>query len=324
MPLRISASLILLLLFAPSAGLGQSPEFVRLYEEHLAEAEADPDDAEKWVMAGLFAGVSLRPHEAIRILEGLEPSTIPPSLSQLYWVYLTSFSNMACEHERELAAAREYEELFPDGHFQPYLTLRALASLGRVDKVEQLIESIPDTSDELPVLLYALAGHFRDHGYAGAADELKARELAWYEGRPLVADEDSDYRLDFAAALYRSTRWKEAEAFFLELAEEDLESITPRAYLGLLAARKGDVEGAARADGWLADHEVSEEDPGVRAMYRARMAAVLGDIERAVALLEQALEEGYRMPAELRKGLAWDFEPYLDHPAYRYFLRPRE
>jgi hypothetical protein len=28
--------------------------------------------------------------------------------------------------------------------------------------------------------------------------------------------------------------------------------------------------------------------------------------------------------AELRKDLAWDFEPYLDHPAYRDFLRPRE
>ena len=172
---RIASLLLFLLLLWASSGLGQSPEFVRLYEEHLAEAEADPDDPEKWMMAGLFAGVSLRPQEAVRILESIDPTTIPGFNGQLYWVYLTAFLNMAGEHERELAAAIQYSELHPDGRFHPYLSLRALAALGRVDEANRLIETVPlDSTDDLAELLGVLAGHFRDHGYAEAADDFRS------------------------------------------------------------------------------------------------------------------------------------------------------
>ena len=325
---RVPSFLLFLLLLWTSAGLGQSPEFVRLYEEHLAEAEEDPDDPEKWMMVGLFAGVSLRPQEAIRILESIDPTTIPGFNGELYWVYLSGFLNMAGEHERELAAAKQYAEMFPDGRFHPYLSLRSLAAVGRVDEANQLIEAVPPDSTDAPGYdaegLAALAGHFRDHGYAEAADDFRAREVAWYEAHPIIPDEETDYRIDYAAALYKSARWQEAEALFLQLADENPEEMTARAYRGLLAARRGDAEGATAADAWLADREVSERRPGFNTLYRARIAAAQGDIERAVALLERTLEEGYRAPAELRGSLAWDFEPYLDHPAYRDFLRPRE
>jgi len=329
MPIRVPVLVLFLTCITVSTGFAQSVEFAEEYRALLKEAEANPDDPVRWLLAGYYAGISIQPHEAIRILESIDPLTLPDSSyvqfpSTMYWLYLTSFMNMAGEHEQELEAAKQYGELFPEG-FWKYLTVRALAALGRVEDVKRVIRSAEGHPSGMPasVLMSVGAGHLLDHGYVEAAEELAARELAWYEARPLV-HEDTDNRSDYAMSLYVSGRWEEAHGLLLQLAEEDSDAYRVRGYQGLVAARTDDAGGAASADRWLADLELPDMLRGINTVYRARIAAAQGDIERAVALLEQALAEGFRKPAELRARVAWEFVPYLDHPAYRDFLRPRE
>jgi len=312
---------LLILLLAPSL-YAQNKEFADSARTWMERVEANPDDPVARVEAAYWAGLSIQPYEALRLLESIDTATFPDSsvMPELYyWIYRAAFLNMTRQHERELAVAKEYTALYPDAWATPVLLARAFASLGRTEELNRLIdEEEADSGGNPTMLMDAGARHLLDHGYAEASARLTERQIAWYEARPLVEGED-DFRFDYARALYRSGRWDEAETRMLQLADEDPDDEGPQVYLALLAARKGDLLRAAESDAKLAELE-----PPLGSIYRARVAAVRGDIELAMALLEQALEEGVRMPAELKPSLVWEFAPYLDHPAYRDFLRPRE
>ncbi len=96
--------------------------------------------------------------------------------------------------------------------------------------------------------------------------------------------------------------------------------IEVRGRLGTLAARRGDTAAARRAESWLA----SLEGPylfGAPEVWRARIAAVLGEHDRAVALLEAGLEE-----ANFGRWVHNDpdFLPLHDHPGFRELIRPQD
>ena len=89
--------------------------------------------------------------------------------------------------------------------------------------------------------------------------------------------------------LYELGRLDEASAVWTELLASDPGNVDARAYLGLIAARRHDTAAAAASDSWLQEAET----PYVftRTMYRARIAAQLGQRERALDLLGPALDE---------------------------------
>jgi hypothetical protein len=90
-------------------------------------------------------------------------------------------------------------------------------------------------------------------------------------------------------------------------------------FAGALAARRGDAAAAREADGALA----ALRRPylaGRHTYWRARIAALLGERERAVALLREALREGQMYPA--LHGNA-DLVPLRDVPAFRELMRPK-
>jgi hypothetical protein len=55
--------------------------------------------------------------------------------------------------------------------------------------------------------------------------------------------------------------------------------------------------------------------------WRARIAAVLGDPDRAIRLLQLARAQGMPIGFELHAEM--DFESLLDHPAFRKMSEPR-
>jgi hypothetical protein len=70
-------------------------------------------------------------------------------------------------------------------------------------------------------------------------------------------------------------------------------------------------------DAWLAAQE-----PKPYASYaRARMAALRGDRDGAVALVRRAFDLGLR--GRMFLHLDPDFEPLLEYPPYRELVRPR-
>jgi hypothetical protein len=68
---------------------------------------------------------------------------------------------------------------------------------------------------------------------------------------------------------------------------------------------------------WL---EIHGRDPAA-SQAQARIAALLGERERAVTLLRRALDQGQR--GNLFLHLDPDFESLLDYPPYRELIRPK-
>jgi hypothetical protein len=92
-----------------------------------------------------------------------------------------------------------------------------------------------------------------------------------------------------------------------------------RGYLGALAARRGDRAAALAADSVLASLRRAYL-VGRHTYWRARIAALLGDRERAVTLLRDALREGRTYP--MLHGEA-DLAPLHGMPAFEDLIRPK-
>jgi hypothetical protein len=89
----------------------------------------------------------------------------------------------------------------------------------------------------------------------------------------------------------------------------------------LLAARRGDPGAARRLDTELA----ALDEPyllGAQTVWRARIAAVLGENDRALRLLRQAFSEG--QDSRLRWALHTDrdFDELRENPALRAMYTP--
>ena len=72
---------------------------------------------------------------------------------------------------------------------------------------------------------------------------------------------------------------------------------------------------------WLPDPS-GRYSYGVHDVFRAEIAALLGDREGAIRLLRQALAAGYPSPGTIHQTLA--FESIRDEPEFRELLHPRE
>jgi hypothetical protein len=115
-------------------------------------------------------------------------------------------------------------------------------------------------------------------------------------------------------------RWADARARYAALFAEDSTSIEHLGALGVLSARLGRT---AEADS-IAARLVADPRPytfGAPRMWAARIAALKGDREGAVALIRQALREGYARLHSLHSE--HDLESLRDFPAFREILEPR-
>jgi len=130
-------------------------------------------------------------------------------------------------------------------------------------------------------------------------------------------------------ALYQAEQWEEAKAVFAALAAEHRDSIFYKARLGTLAARRGDRVTAQR----IAEELRRLETPylyGNHTSRAARIIALLGDKERAVALLREAVAQGAGMgdvPDIYGYGFIYrhsmDLEPLRGYPPFEELIKPK-
>jgi len=129
-----------------------------------------------------------------------------------------------------------------------------------------------------------------------------------------------------ARTLYYLERWREARSIFAELYSEIPEVNTNYAVgvlgqLGVVAAHLGEREEALR----ISDELVAREIPGYlgwNTAWRAAIAAILGEEERAVNLLRQSYRDGH--PYGIWTDYYLDLENLWDHPGFQEFVRPRK
>lgn len=265
-----------------------------------------------------------RPREALEVFEQLDPQRGELRGWFVYWQNLATAHHLLGHHRRELRVARRARELHPDNDNALRLELRALAAAGRVTEVRRAFDvhlARPGPGQlRSGILTRETALELRAHGHAAEAEELLGRSLDWYRVRPADLQVTVGMRRALVEAHYLAGAWEEARQSLTALAVERPDDIAVQGRLGTLAARQGNRAEAERILAWLG----ALERPyllGENTYWRARIAALLGDRERAVAWLREAFAEGRSEWIDLHSDP--DLESLHDDTAFRRLVRPK-
>jgi DNA-binding SARP family transcriptional activator/TolB-like protein len=261
-----------------------------------------------------------RPREARDVLRRLDPELglIPGYAAE---DFLTTARHMLGEHRQELRGARQARLQHPELRTL-WWEVRALAALGRVDEVERLLgESLalpPQPGWTAADVLRSAAAELSAHGHREAAARTREAAIAWYARRP--EREQPHHRHALARTLYEAARWNEARALFEDLATEQPGNIQFLGHLGALAARRGDRAEAERISAALAS-SLQPYLRGGHTLWRARVAAQLGEHEQALHLLRDAFNEG--QPYGVWVHTDPDLAPLRHLSSFRQLVRPK-
>ena len=303
---------------------GQLEKALRLLRE--AEKLAPHNFSIKYIV-GLAARGNNRPREAVETFARFysqDPKVQSKYPLGSWWLnHLSGAHHMLGEYKKELKVAKMAEKRLPMDMRYTAIKARAQAALGRIGEVRETIAACLDadaTRGTPGDVMVEAALELNAHGNKEASLEIFARAIEWAEGRPEAERKTESRRLFHANALYNAGRWDEAKRAFESLAAEHHDNIDYLGYLGTLAARRGDRDEALRISGELAkiDRRFLFGDHLYR---RARIAALLGHKEQAVALLREAFSQGRSYQVSLHRDI--DLEPLWDYPPFKELLRPK-
>jgi tetratricopeptide (TPR) repeat protein len=295
------------------------------YRAVLAASDLVPGGTTHWVAAGTAVRVN-RPREALEINARLQLH-IPEGLGDAplsYWDNFTSAHHLLGEHEEELAVAGMGREARPS--YLPTIAyeVRALVGLGDMDglreRIEECLSLRPERGWTPADVIRTAASELVVHGHPEVAQEVLRRAYEWHEIRSSEDAGSESGRFDLAQTLYLDGQLDEADRLFTELTAEFPQNVDYLGYLGAVAARRSDREGAER----IADQLRDLEQPYIRGqhtLWRARIASLLGDDAAAVTLLREALAQGRSYGLGLHTDL--DFQPLWDFPPYQELMRPK-
>jgi DNA-binding SARP family transcriptional activator len=235
--------------------------------------------------------------------------------------------SLGAERNDVAAAVREYPH---------HIGAAAVAAfyIGRTGQRAQL-DSLFDEAVALPQVgnwgVHSVMGiaavEAAAHGHGDWLPHIRARALAWYDALP-AAERDSTpvvpYDLSWMLAAVRAWPQLGARIDRLErLAHTTTESSRSLCYRGLVAGHAGDTATVRRIDGELAARldRAGEETAGDLFADRARLAAVLGQRDRAIDLLRQAFAHHVRFEVYLHSDPA--FETIWSDPRFKQLMAPK-
>jgi tetratricopeptide (TPR) repeat protein len=319
---------------------GNLEEFYSAVNDIVKLSPGNLWDAEDLALAASFSN---RPREAVEAFRTVREDFVP---SKPFGAYLllewTGALHLLGKHEEELQEAQWGRGIYPHLLNVHAYEARALVALGRMDEMEKLIDDILTIPSEwaypsccLPratpayVMLSAVE-ELRAHGHREASVKMASRAADWYRSRTGEDARLEDTRSGLGDALYQAERWEEARAVFATLATEHPDNIFYKGRLGTLAARRGDRATALR----IAEELRRLETPylyGNHTSRSARIIALLGDKEGAVALLREAVAQGAGdgdVPDMYGYGFVFrhsmDLEPLHGFPPFEDLIKPKE
>ena len=225
------------------------------------------------------------------------------------------------DYDRELQEVRRAQEYAPGVHRFLEAEARALAAQGRVSDVIRVIERSLVTgptagfSGDAGRVMEEASAELRAHGHRDASLEVAARALGWLERRPREITSSREHRVALGSTLYLAERWEDAFRAYSALLAENPDQAGYAAHVGQLAARTGDLDKARAISEQLAQVPAvgifGRESRAWALFERARIAALLGERERAVDLLRDAITEGF--PVNLNIHNNPDFESLREY-----------
>ena len=286
---------------------------------------------------GWFSLLANRPVETIHALEEVEDRPLARSWTGIWW-YLAGAYHVLGRHQDELGVAKRGRQNFPASLSVLDVELRARAALGQEDQVDRLLDESrvmePDPNIALdigrgagPWQPYEAALEFRAHGYPEAYRRAITRAL---DALPATGSADTTtqaVRLERAVVYYAGERWEQARAEYAQLQSADPTNVELLGGLGTSEARLGHRVAAEAVASRLGT--LRRPYPHGRTEYwRARIAAVLGDRDGAVALLREALAAGFactyhEVPHSEACHRDMDFELLRGYPPFDELLQPK-
>lgn len=236
-----------------------------------------------------------RPADALRHLEMIDAERGFSRGWASYWATRADALHMLGRHADELAHLRRGMALHPELVVLRDYELRALAALGRTDEVARRIDIyavIPARGGWEPATaLRHAALELQAHGHPAEARAAFARAAAIARAHAAAAPADRSAQAILAEVLYAARMDGEAARLIRRMAANGCRGCTGA--LAVLSARTGDRAAALRADAELA---ARPRTPGPL-LWRARIAAALGDDAAASTLVREAVARGYAYDA---------------------------
>jgi tRNA A-37 threonylcarbamoyl transferase component Bud32/tetratricopeptide (TPR) repeat protein len=300
------------------------PDLSAMYDAARCMAAVAPgsDDAKREV--ALFTYRLNRPRETLRLLRELDPDHGLMKRWWEYWNYVTAAYHVLGDYQHELEAARQGRRRHPANLAMLYNEARALAAMGRLNDLAASLRDMRalQPPDMTPWYLSRVGHELRVHGYPDAARAVFDESITWYRSRSQDAEEK---RAELAEALYQAGRWDDARPLYEELARQRPKDRLYLAALGKLAARRGDRAAALSASEQLRSmrNPVTGDVVPAVTLERARIAALLGNREEAVALLQQGIGQGAYMAPQWGVHDEIDFASLQDYPPFRELVRPK-
>jgi serine/threonine protein kinase/tetratricopeptide (TPR) repeat protein len=278
-------------------------------------------------MHGFCALEINRPLETMKTyakMDSVDPEILYSRLSGAWRIgTLAEALHMLGKFKQELKEVRKGIEYYPNRLRLRVHEVRALAALGKIDAVREVIEKslvVVSSSGTPGDVMLEAAWELRVHGHREAYQEIAHQAVEWYKDRLRIKEVSEEMRHDLGRALYTAEKWDEAQAVFEELMEDYPENIAYPGRIGLLAARKGERD---KAFGISKELE-SIDRPylfGEHTYMRARIASLLGEKEQAVVLLRDAFAQGLLYGAYLHNEM--DFEPLRNYKPFQELLKPK-
>jgi DNA-binding SARP family transcriptional activator/TolB-like protein len=282
------------------------------------------DAAAIWL--GYLARKSGRFRESIVLMQALD--TARSRSHRVYWGNVTISYHMLGEHAPELAMVERSRREHPNSVEGIAFEARALVGLGRLAEVRQRLDEMLNIPTNVPQVRVAavwideVGGDLDAHGYPDEARSAYTRAVDWCRARPATELKGSED--DCARALYRARHFEEARKVFARLARQDPEEVEWQSFLGVIAAHTGDRREVERVDRWLTARRGPYLE-GSPTFERARIAAVLGDRERAVTLRRLAVDQGatvFGMGFGLHSDP--DFRSLRGYAPFEALMRPKD
>ena len=318
---------------------GRNEEMLRLT---LERADLEPGNSATQMPAAAAALWANRPKRALELLARVNPAVdlawSTDTTHFAYWSGLTEALHQLGRHREELAAA----DRLPPGAPLSRVWLRgtALAALSRPTAGAGAAGQRAGASGRDGERHRARALHrgtarvHRDaglgrqldltdlavHGDTVASRQAAMRAVAWYRGRPAEERSTPEERLVASWSLEMLGEYAEAEGMARGLVAEDSDNVDFRGELAGLAAERGDTALADSLDRWLAAQPVARVS-WTASMYRARVAALLGRRDSAVARTREAFDEG-AWPGWLHQEPA--LAPLRGRADFAALTRPRD
>jgi len=285
-------------------------------------ARSRPGSPGAALLYGAAALSANRPREAIAALTSPDVKVATTGTYAPFWDELGLAYHFLGEYRRELDVVRRGRKQQPDELLMVESEVRALAALGQTGEVTRRLDEalgLPASSFVTPgQVMERAAKELLAHGHVEAAGAVSARALAWWSEH-VGADSSLTSRLALAGANYTAARYDRSRDIVMALMRVYPTHPDILGYKGVLAARRGDRETALAADSALAALRESYLG-GINTLWRARVAALLGEQERAITLIRQAFAEGQRY---LDVHDVVDFHSLRENSAFRDLVRPQ-